>query len=101
LKRGTRELDQVIRIIKKDYSGRKIDIVGNTDTDPIKKSGWKDNWELSTERALSVVRYLVKHGISSKNVRACGAGSARPVASNSSSTGKAKNRRVEIVVHLR
>ncbi len=76
-------------------------MVGHTDTDPIKKSGWKDNWELSAERALSVVRYLVKKGVPNSGVRACGSGSARPIGPNSSAAGKARNRRVEVVVHMK
>ena len=100
LKGGTRELDLVISTIKSNYSGKMIEVVGHTDTDPIKKSGWKDNWELSAARALSVVRYLAKQGLPSSKLTAGGAGSARPVAPNSSSAGKAKNRRVEIVVNL-
>ena len=101
LKRGTLELDKVVSVLRSKYSSRKVDVVGNTDTDPIKKSGWKDNWELSAERALAVTRYLVKAGVPSSQVRACGAGSARPLGSNSSAAGKAKNRRVEIVVYLK
>lgn len=100
LKNKTTELDQVISVLKSQYSGRRVDVVGHTDTDPIRRSGWKDNWELSTERALSVVRYLVQNGISDNLVRACGSGSANPVASNASAAGKAKNRRVEIVVYM-
>ena len=75
--------------------------MGHTDTDPIQKSGWKDNWQLSSERALSVARYLVSHGVPEKQVRAVARGSTQPVASNSTATGKAKNRRVEIVVHMK
>ncbi len=101
LKRGTAELDHVVSVLKSKYSSRKVDVVGNTDSDPIKKSGWKDNWELSAQRALAVTRYLVKAGVPSSLVRACGAGSARPVAANSGAAGKAKNRRVEIVVYLK
>ena len=101
LKRGTLELDKVVSVLRSKYSSRKVDVVGNTDTDPIKKSGWKDNWELSAERALAVTRYLVNKGVPSSLVRACGAGSARPVAANSGVAGKAKNRRVEIVVYLK
>lgn len=101
LKRGTSELDLVVSVLRSKYSSRKVDVVGNTDTDPIKKSGWKDNWELSAQRALAVTRYLVKAGVPSSLVRACGAGSARPVAANSGAAGKAKNRRVEIVVYLK
>ncbi len=102
LKNSTiRELDTITSVLSAKYSGRKVDIVGHTDTDPIKKSGWKDNWELSAERALSVVRYLVRKGIPSSSIRACGCGSARSKGPNSSSAGKARNRRVEVVVHMR
>ncbi len=102
LKRATiSELDHIYSVIKSKYSGRQIDVVGHTDSDPISKSNWADNWELSAERALTVTRYLVKKGLSEDKIKASGCGSARPVASNSSSTGKAKNRRVEIVVHMR
>lgn len=96
-----RELDTISSVLSSQYPGRNIDVVGHTDTDPIKRSGWKDNWELSAERALSVVRYLVKKGIPSSRVRACGCGSARPVAPNSNASGKARNRRVEIVVYIK
>lgn len=96
-----RELDHILGVLKSKYSGRSINVVGHTDSDPIKKSKWKDNWELSTQRALAVTRYLVSQGISDKLVTAAGCGSARPLASNSSSSGKAKNRRVEIVVHMK
>ncbi len=97
----SKELDHILGVLKDKYSGKQVDVVGHTDTEPIKKSSWKDNWELSAQRALSVTRYLVDHGVPDKQVEASGCGSARPVASNSTAEGKAKNRRVEIVVHLR
>lgn len=93
-------LDQIVGVINEKYSGRLIDVIGHTDADPIKKSNWKDNWELSSERALSVVRQLNSTGIPDSRLRAIGCGSGRPVAPNSGS-GKAKNRRVEIVVHMK
>ncbi|MBP7052335.1 MAG: OmpA family protein [Phycisphaerae bacterium] len=97
------ELDHILSVIKQKYADKDIDVVGHTDTDPIAKTKdlWKDNLELSTQRALSVARYLIAHGIAEKQVRAAGCGSARPVASNANATGKAKNRRVEIVVNMR
>ncbi|MBN1391863.1 MAG: OmpA family protein [Sedimentisphaerales bacterium] len=95
------ELDHIYSVLQSKYSGRKIDVVGHTDSDPIKKSPWKDNWELSSQRSLSVVRYLVEHGITKNNIRAIGRGDSQPVASNDSASGKAKNRRVEIVVHMK
>ncbi|HBG28613.1 MAG: hypothetical protein A2Y10_01430 [Planctomycetes bacterium GWF2_41_51] len=93
-------LDQIVGVIKDKYSGRLIDVVGHTDADPIKKSSWKDNWELSSQRALSVLRQLNTTGVPDNRLRAIGCGSSRPVSANSGS-GKAKNRRVEIVVHMK
>lgn len=96
-----KDLDHILSVIRSKYRGRQIDIVGHTDSDPIKKSAWKDNWELSAQRALSVVRYFEKRGMAGNKIRAVGCGEARPVASNSKASGKSKNRRVEIVVHLK
>lgn len=95
------ELDHIRSVLRDKYAGRQIDVVGHTDSDPIKKSKWKDNWELSAQRALTVARYLIQRGISGKEIRAVGCGESRPVASNTSASGKAKNRRVEIVVYMR
>lgn len=96
-----KDLDHILSVIRSKYRGHQIDVVGHTDSDPIKKSAWKDNWELSAQRALSVVRYLEKRGMAGNKIRAVGCGEARPVASNSKASGKSKNRRVEIVVHLK
>jgi chemotaxis protein MotB len=102
LKKGTSaELDHIQSVLQSKYSGRQVDVVGHTDSDPIKKSPWKDNWELSAQRALSVVRYLVERGIPKNNIRAVGRGESQPIAPNDSASGKAKNRRVEIVVHMK
>jgi len=100
-KTTSKELDHILSVLRSKYSGKNVDVVGHTDPDPIKVSGWDDNWELSAQRALSVLRYLVKRGIPEQRIRAIGCGAARPVASNSTAAGKAKNRRVEIVVHLK
>jgi chemotaxis protein MotB len=102
LKKSTNvELDHIQSVLQSKYAGRPIDVVGHTDSDPIKKSQWKDNWELSTERALAVVRYLTQQGIPGENIRAVGRGDSRPIAPNTSVANKAKNRRVEIVVHMK
>jgi len=100
-KTDIRELDHILSVLKSKYRGKQIDVIGHTDSDPIKVSGWDDNWELSAQRALSVLRYLVKRGIPGKQIRAIACGAARPIASNATAAGKAKNRRVEIVVHLK
>lgn len=95
------ELNHIYSVLNSKYSGRMIDVVGHTDSDPIKKSDWEDNWELSAQRALSVLRYLVKRGIPRDQIRAIGRGASQAIASNATASGKAKNRRVEIVVHMR
>ena len=92
------ELSRIAAQIKRDYPGSTIRVQGHTDGDPIKKSGWKDNWELSCERALTVLRQLTKAGINPKNIYVAGFGEHRPVAANSTRAGKSRNRRVEIVV---
>lgn len=102
LKKATSaELDHIYSVLRQKYANKQIDVVGHTDSDPIKKSAWKDNWELSAQRALTVSRYLMSRGVDDDKIRAVGCGEARAVASNSTSSGKAKNRRVEIVVHIR
>lgn len=98
------ELDHIRSVLRDGrYAGKPIDVVGHTDTDPIRKTKdkWKDNLELSAQRALSVARYLIGKGIADEDIRAVGCGASRPVDSNATSAGKAKNRRVEIVVYLR
>ncbi len=97
------DLDHIYGVLRERYSGKQVDVVGHTDTDPIRKTKnlWKDNWDLSAGRALTVLRYMVSKGVSPKSIRGVACGQSRPVASNASAAGKAKNRRVEIVVHMR
>ena len=102
LKKATStELDHIRSVLRDRYAGKMIDVVGHTDTDPIKKSPWKDNLELSAQRSLSVVRYLKSRGVPAERVRAVGRGESKPIASNATASGKSRNRRVEIVVYMR
>ena len=92
-------LDKIASVLEQNVEDRNIGIEGHTDNEPIKHSGWKSNWELSTSRATSVLHYLVdKKGISPKRVAAIGYGEYRPVTSNDTLAGKKQNRRVEIVI---
>ena len=92
-----RTLDTIVRTVKHEYGDRDIMVFGHTDNRPIKKSGWKDNWELSTERALAVVRYLQDQGVSTVRLVGCGCGPHRPRVENSSDANRTANRRVEIL----
>ncbi len=88
-------LSNIASVIKQKYPGKEVAVVGHTDTDPIRKSKWKDNWELSSQRALAVTRYIISQGIAAEQLTAAGRGEYQPVSGN-----KADNRRVEIVVHM-
>lgn len=92
-------LDKVAVVLKENVPQLNVGIEGHTDNEPIKFSGWKSNWELSTARSLSVLHYLVDNkGISPARVSAIGYGEHRPVASNETKEGRQLNRRVEIVI---
>jgi chemotaxis protein MotB len=96
----SKELDHIYSVLKAKYPGRHLEVAGHTDSDPIKKSKWADNLELSSQRAMSVARYLIQKGVAENKIGATGYGAARPITSNSTASGKQKNRRVEIVVHM-
>lgn len=74
-------------------------IEGHTDSIPIKTTKFKDNWDLSTARATSIVRILtVEDGFDSSRITASGKSQFHPVASNQTPEGRASNRRTEIIL---
>jgi chemotaxis protein MotB len=75
-----------------------IDVEGNTDNVPIHSSLYPSNWELSTARASTVVRFLAEHAVAPSRLTASGNADQRPVASDATAAGRARNRRVEIVM---
>ena len=92
-------LDKVSAVLKDNMSQFNVGIEGHTDNIPIKNSGWKSNWELSSARGLSVLHYLINdQGISPERLSAIGYGEYRAVASNETKDGRKQNRRVEIVI---
>ena len=91
-----RILEAIVSTVSGEYADKDILVFGHTDDRPISKSGWADNWQLSPERALSVVRYLKEQGVVASRLVACGCGEHRPSVPNASEANRAKNRRVEI-----
>lgn len=87
-------LNKLVAAIKKQYAGKPIRVEGHTDSDPISRSKdqWIDNLDLSLNRAATVTRYLIEHGLDYHHIATSGWGTARPKAS------KAASRRVEIIV---
>jgi len=95
-------LDKVSAILGQDALSNMIYVEGHTDNVPIRRSGWKSNWELSTARATEVIHQLSEEGgIEPKRLVACGYGEYHPVASNDAAETRQKNRRVEIIVSPR
>lgn len=82
---------------KGNYTARYL-VVGHSDNQPLKNSVYKDNWELSTARALTVTRELVAAGMNPKNLLPSGAGDHDPIAPNTSVKDMSRNRRIEIVL---
>jgi len=73
-------------------------VEGHTDNVPMHSRLYNSNWELSTARAFSVIRYFINNGIDPKRVAAHGFGENRPLFSNDTEDGKARNRRIEITI---
>ncbi|MCA9676096.1 MAG: flagellar motor protein MotB, partial [Myxococcales bacterium] len=87
-----------VGIILKKFLDRRFLVVGHTDNLPLKGSVYKDNWELSTARALTVTRFLVQAGMNPANLVAAGAGEHDPAKGNDTAAGRQHNRRIEIVL---
>lgn len=93
-------LNKVAQVLIDTVPDLSVGVEGHTDNQPIKYSGWKSNWELSSARALSVVHYLQdEKNIDPFRLAAIGHGEYKPVESNDTKTGQQKNRRVEIVIY--
>ena len=92
-------LDKVARVLNENVADFKVGIEGHTDNQPIKFSGWKSNWQLSAERALSVLSYLSdEKQVAPQRLSALAYGEYQPVADNGTASGRKLNRRVEIVI---
>ncbi len=96
--RAGETLSKIAKIIQ-DYKDYEVLIEGNTDTDPITQKNIRNNWDLSTLRASSVVQALqTQYGIDPKRLTAGGRGEYNPIADNKSADGKARNRRTQIII---
>jgi chemotaxis protein MotB len=98
---GEKVLFKVAQILSQ-YPNRQIQVIGHTDNVPIRgvtQGGFADNWELSAGRAVSALRFLQKRaGVDPKRLAAVGYGEFHPLADNASAEGRAKNRRIAVVV---
>ncbi|WP_091766981.1 OmpA family protein [Prevotella sp. khp7] len=96
--RAAQTLSKIAKIIK-DYKDYDVLVEGNTDNVPIKKTNIRNNWDLSTLRASSVVQALQNdYGVDPKRLTAGGRGEYNPIASNDTELGKQRNRRTQIII---
>ncbi|MGR9107521.1 MAG: OmpA/MotB family protein [Gammaproteobacteria bacterium] len=95
---GKALLDQLVEVFQKQPGN--IHIEGHTDNIPIGTARFPSNWELSASRASSVARYLIDHSIAPERLRAVGFADTKPRAGNQDAAGRAKNRRVSLVVEI-
>jgi chemotaxis protein MotB len=92
---GKQALAEIAQALK-TVSSRLFQVAGHTDNWPIKNKDFASNWELSTARAVVVVKFLAQQGVPSGVLSAAGYGEFDPVAPNGDAAGRSKNRRIEI-----
>ena len=89
-------LDILIAELKKN--NKQIRVEGHSDNLPVKGGKYASNWELSSARAVNILSYMISCGIDKNRLSAAGYADNIPLASNSTQEGRAKNRRVDIVI---
>jgi chemotaxis protein MotB len=98
LKKGGRNALGEIADVLSGLEGRDFQVAGHTDNLPIDNDKFSSNWELSTQRAVNVTAQLIEQGLDADRVAATGYAATRPIADNETEEGRAKNRRIEIVL---
>ena len=98
---GEKVLQQIAGVLSQ-YPNRQVHVIGHTDNVPIRasaRSRFASNWELSTARAIAAVRFLGENaGVDPRRLGAVGYGEFHPIADNATAEGRAKNRRIALVV---
>lgn len=94
---GRAALSEIAKVLK-DIDDKHFQVAGHTDNEPIRSRRFKSNWDLSAARAVKVVQFLQKQGVSPKNLSAAGFSQYQPVAQNETKEGKKQNRRIEISI---
>lgn len=97
---GLTVLRRIVGVLSE--AGHEVTVEGHTDSVPVRRNvRYPSNWELSSARAGGVVRYLQANGISRGRLKAVGYADTRPIADNHTPEGRARNRRVELMIEQR
>jgi chemotaxis protein MotB len=95
-KKGQSVLEEMAGILK--TVPRQFQVAGHTDTVPINTERFRSNWDLSTARAVEVIRFFIAQGVPPTALSGAGFGEYNPVASNDDENGRRRNRRIEIIL---
>jgi chemotaxis protein MotB len=94
---GQRVLEKIASVLMQ-HTNRQVHVIGHTDDVPIHRK-FASNWELSTARATAAVRFLQERaGVDPRRLGALGYGEFHPAVPNTTAEGRAKNRRIEVVI---
>ncbi|MBO9357579.1 OmpA family protein [Bordetella petrii] len=96
---GLRLIERMATVINRS-EGYPVSVEGHSDPVPIQTRQFPSNWELSAGRAASVLRELVSAGVAPARLRAVGYADTHPIAPNDTPTGRAANRRVELIMEI-
>jgi chemotaxis protein MotB len=94
---GKKALAEITQVLK-TMTDRNIQVAGHTDNTPVRGGPFRSNWELSTARAVEVVKLMQSLGLPARQLSAAGYSEFSPVKENTTAEGKAENRRIEIVL---
>lgn len=95
---GQATLLEVVAVLR-EIEGRQFQVAGHTDSVPIRSHTFASNWELSAERAVHVARFMVEQGmLAPDRISAAGYADTQPLETNDTEEGRARNRRIEIVL---
>jgi chemotaxis protein MotB len=95
---GRSVLDGIAQML--NHNDYPVSVEGHTDNIPIHSARFPSNWELSSFRATNVARYFIERGVPSERLRAIGYADTHPIATNDTAAGRARNRRVSLVIHM-
>jgi chemotaxis protein MotB len=94
---GQQILEKIAGVLSQ-HTNRQVHVIGHTDNVPIHRK-YASNWELSTARATAAVRFLQERAsVDPRHLGAVGYGEFHPIAANATAEGRAKNRRIEVVI---
>lgn len=92
---GRAEISKMAEVVKQ-HPGRRFQVEGHTDSNPIANTKYPSNWELGSARAVAVVRQLIAEGVNAEQLSAATYADTSPIATNDADDGKASNRRIAL-----